>query len=207
MDTIREALTVLSSAESSLRKLIEKGLRGQSYLEVAEVARMADGVARLLGNISTSSANGMSKPFAVDTSPRKGASFRVAPVQKRPKTTSKEFPRFERDDDKLVKIGWSKKNKACYEHRASHSVVVAFAQHLVNHVQEGKVFAVEDLTPVPDIVNSGEIPAYQVYLALAWLRKAGAIDKKGRDGYVLRRGALTTENMEKLWAAVPIRNE
>ena len=207
MDTIREALTVLSSAETSLRKLIEKGLRGQSYLEVAEVARMADGVARLLGKGSTSSANDMSKLLAIDTSPSKGASHRVAPVQKRPKTTSKEFPRFERDGDKLVKIGWSKKNKSSYEHRAAHDVVVAFARHLSNHVHEGKMFAVENLTPVPDIVNSGEIPAYQVYLVLAWLRKAGAIDKKGRDGYVLRRGALTTENMEKLWATVPIRNE
>lgn len=207
MDTIREALTVLSKAESSLRKLIEKGLRDQSYLEVAEVARMADGVARLLGKISTSSTNDTSKPLAVDMSPTKGASLRVAPVQKRPKTTSKEFPRFERDGDKLVKIGWSKKNKSSYEHRASHAVVVAFAQHLANHIQEGKVFAVENLTPVPDIVNSGEIPAYQVYLVLAWLRRTGAIDKKGRDGYILRRGALTTESMERMWTSVPARNE
>ena len=116
----------------------------------------------------------------------------------------RDYPRFERDGDKLVKLGWSKKQKSQYEHRAPHAAVLAFGRHVANHFGEGEVFAMESLLPVPD--ESGEeVPGYQAYLTLAWLKHVGAVEKKGRDGYVLRDGSLADGGLDRLWDALEVR--
>jgi hypothetical protein len=204
MGTIQDARGVLSTAESSLLQLMESALREQRYGDVAEIAGLADGIARLLQGrpLEQPPLHPSPIPFTM--------SMPVSSGTPAPKSTAKspksQYPRFERDDDKLVKIGWSKKNKATYEHRAPHEAVIAFARHLSRNVTEGKVFAVEDLLPVPDVANGGEIPAYQVYLTLAWLQHVGAVAKKGRDGYVLRRGGLGNGTLDSFWASLPTRS-
>jgi hypothetical protein len=115
------------------------------------------------------------------------------------------YPRFEREGDKLVKIGWSKKSREEYEHRAPRDAVVAFAQHLGESVSDGQVFAVEDLMPVRAVNGDDEIPAYQVYLTLKWLQDIGAVEKQGRDGYVLRNRALSEGGLDEYWGGLPER--
>jgi hypothetical protein len=199
MAGIQDARRILSEAETKLRELITAALNEQRYADVAHVAGLADGVARLLGGVAvvpgvTTLSAGGHTPDANEHRPSRGS--------KRPK---KAYPRFERDGDKLVKIGWSKKNKSSYEHRAPREAVIAFTRHLAGSADEGKVFVVEDLLPVPDVANGGEIPAYQIYLTLAWLRDVGAVAKKGRDGYVLRGGGLANGALDKFWASLPAR--
>lgn len=202
MGTIRDARRVLADAEGHLRQLIEDGLKEQRYSDVAEIAGLAQGVARLLqGHTATANAEAAAAQSSTPYPPQ------AAPVRKAAgKPAKADYPRFERDGNKLVKVGWSKKNKSAYEHRAPKEAVIAFARHLSGSVPDGKLFVVEDLLPVPDVANGGELPAYQVYLALAWLRSTGAVDKKGRDGYVLRRGALGDGALERLWAGLPARS-
>jgi hypothetical protein len=112
------------------------------------------------------------------------------------------YPRFHRDGDRLVKTGWSKKNRESYEHRAPRGTVIAFVRHLVSRVGAGEVFGIEGLLPVPDVSN-GEVPAYQVYLTLAWLRTVGAIEKKGRDGYRLVSDGLAEKRLDEYWSQLP----
>lgn len=126
-----------------------------------------------------------------------------SPPSKGPKG---DYPRFERDGDRLVKIGWSKKNKEAYEHRAPREAVDAFVRHLASHVAPGKVFAMEDVMPVPDPGTGVDLPAYQAYLVLAWLRHVGAVEKKGKDGYVLRNGMLTGGKFEVFWSDITPRS-
>ncbi|MCA9305050.1 MAG: hypothetical protein KDA16_00830 [Phycisphaerales bacterium] len=117
----------------------------------------------------------------------------------------RDYPRFERDDDKLVKVGWSKKHREEYEHRAPRDAVNAFVRHLGSAVSEGHLFIVENLMPVLGVNGDDEVPAYQVYLTLKWLQDVGAVEKKGRDGYVLRNGALSSSGIDEYWAALPAR--
>ena len=82
--------------------------------------------------------------------------------------------------------------------------MLRFAEHLGGQTTSGKTFVMEDLLPVHD--NAGEeIPSYQIYLALAWLRHTGAVEKKGRDGYVLRNSELSDGGFEEYWATLPMR--
>ena len=121
------------------------------------------------------------------------------------KTTKKAgYPRYERSGDKLVKVGWSKKHKDQYEHRAPRAAVIAVARQLSGQVKANEVFEVPDILPVAD-PSGGEVPSYQVYLVLGWLRDAGAIEKKGRDGYVLRDGSIGGEGLDRLWGSLKVQ--
>jgi len=198
-----EARDVLVQAEAALKELMARGLKEQRYAELAYIARLAEGVARLIddGPHSQSSTPAI-RPNRPN--PRAAPAPTPTPSKKKPPSRGSSYPRFERDGDKLVKVGWSKKQKAEYEHRAGRETVIAFIRHLTSHVTEGHVFTVENLLPVPD-GSGGEVPTYQVYLALAWLKSEQAVEKKGRDGYVLRDGSIAGSGLDAFWNALTVR--
>ena len=195
---------LLADAEKALRDLMQRELQSQRYSELAELARMADAIARVLrgdGPAPTAANAPGSGQLTPKPPPKKANSPAPKPTVK-PTASKGHYPRFERDGDKLVKIGWSKKNREAYEHRAPREAVIAFVRHLARSVAEGHVFAVDDLIPVPD-ASGGALPAYQVYLTLAWLRHAGAVEKKGRSGYVLRNGSFENGHIDPIWNEIP----
>lgn len=202
MDTIQAAQKVLGDAEDSLNKLIEKALAEQRYEDIKGLANLADGIARLTRGEMP---NPEPPLRTLDPSPQ----YRVSEPPYRPPTAARaktkrrasrksQYPRFERDGDRLVKIGWSKKNKKEYEHRVLRAAARTFVFHLADKAINGAVFDVEGLLPVIDI-SGDEVPAYQVYLILAWLRDSGLLEKKGRDGYLVRDKELLRGNFDELW--------
>lgn len=200
MTTVQKAKTVLLEAEAALRKLMEEGIRDHRYSEVAEVAALANALMAILIPANADQPYSTA-PTSSATAP---ALTRISEPSRARRQAKPAFPRFERDGDKLVKVGWSKKHKDEYEHRAPREAVASIARHLVSHVKVGHVFEVEDILPVLDSASS-EIPAYQVYLTMAWLREAGSVEKKGRDGHVLRDASIASTGFDKLWEAIPKR--
>jgi hypothetical protein len=191
METRARARQILADAETALRGLIGDSLKGQRYAEVSELAHLADGVARLAAERPAASLI-----LSVDPKPSRSAGLKRNPRAER-------YPHFIRDEDKLVKIGWSKRNKAEYEHRAPREVVFAFVRRLRDRVSDAKAFVVEDLLPLTDLETGVDVPAYQIYLTLAWLRRNGLVTKKGRDGYTTRRNLLGDDSIMRLWDAIP----
>jgi len=209
MDTEKDAIAILHDAERSLRDLIQKRLSEQRYNDVANIARLADGLSQLTqrgGAIATPPAREQSE---VDPPTRVVArSARLAtkaPPRKSKATSSKrEYPKFVREGDRLVKIGWSKKGRQEYEHRAPKQAVLAFVMHLGRSVPAGKTFAVDEVLPARD--SSGEeLPSYQVYMTIAWLRDREAIEKRGRDGYIVNHSTLDGSIFDLHWNATPER--
>jgi hypothetical protein len=205
MSTIQAARTLLRQAESSLRQLIEAALKDQRYVDVAEMAALADGLSRLVDPTSTRPAP-EGRLASIPATSRSQSAATSAP--KRSKSARKAstkrtgYPRFVREGDRLVKIGWSKKNKSEYEHRVPRSAVDAFLGKLTSAVKPGRVFEVEGLLPVTDQAGE-EVPAYQVYVTLAWLREIGVIAKKGRDGYVIEDAEATKSGAQDRWQELP----
>jgi hypothetical protein len=68
---------------------------------------------------------------------------------------------------------------------------------------EGKKFEAADVLPLRTPTGE-EYPSYQSYLTLSWLRHVGVVTKVGREGYVLRPGAATPENVAQFWESLPI---
>lgn len=219
MDTIQAARQVILDAETSLRDLISKALANQNYGDVKEIAELADGVAQLLS--SNDIQLSVSAPVAVEDRPRPDFELakqepipknrlldlppvvRAQKVKERAKKRKTGYPKFVRDEDRLVKVGWSRKNKAEYEHRVPREAVLGFLRHLDHMAEPARLFEIESLFPIRD--SSGEeIPGYQVYVVVAWLREAGVIEKKGRDGYLIRDKSILGETNE-LWNSLQKR--
>jgi len=204
MSILEDARKVLAEAEQSLKSLIEKGIKEQAYTDVARIANLAAGLSRLT-----------SPPASLPAAEQRGARQKQGLTGEarrsvdNKKTSRAEarlrYPRFERDGERLIKIGWSKKSREAYEHRAGKETLLAFARHLTQRVPVGSLFSVEEILPVIDGTTGAELPAYQVYLGVAWLRGAGILEKKGRDGYILRDGDLDDEGFGRLWDSVPAR--
>jgi len=209
MDTEKDAIAILHDAERSLRGLIHKRLTEQRYNDVASIARLADSLSQLLQPASESpSPQGRGQGEGDPPLPvvfRSAQRATSAPPRKS-KTTikKKEYPKFVREGDRLVKIGWSKTNKTTYEHKAPYEAVTAVVRQLSARVTPGKTFTIEDVVPVPDISNNGEVPVYQVYLTLAWLRSLGLVVRKAKDGYVAVRGALESDRMGREWDTIHV---
>lgn len=223
MKSVLKAQNLLREVEAKLNKMIAEALAKHSYGEVKELAGLADGLAALVheappADLPTRTARQLAQ-LVMESSPDDGGAGTKKPTiarkkrsTKRPserkpraKTVPSGYPRFERDENRLVKVGWSKKNQKAYEHRVPREVLGSFVDHLATVVDEGQVFEVESLLPAED-QNGDEIPAYQIYVTLAWLRESGAVEKKGRDGYVLRDGSLADGGVSRYWDALPIRS-
>lgn len=198
-----DARNVLISAESSVRSLTESALATRAYSDVASLASIADALRRLVeevGGAADSPPAGIEPTAHIGT--RAIARSTRPPAARRDR---RQYPLFERDGDKLIKIGWSKKAREEYEHRAPRSAVLAFAEHLGARTSRGVPFLIEELLPVRDAAGQ-ELPSYQVYLALAWLRQVGAVAKHGRNGYSRTVDVLDGSAFETLWARVSERS-
>jgi hypothetical protein len=195
-------LDILSRAQAELRSLIEQALSEGRYTDVAEIARIADRVAQLTSGNGQPS---VGRPQALK-SPESPAARHTLALPVRRKGSSRSFPRFERERDKLVKIAWSKKDRAEYEHKAPRHVVDLLIDAIRTRKGEGAKFDPPDVLPLKDSRTRREIPSYQSYLALAWLRHEGVITKYGRDGYALKPTAATQEHLTELWEGLPSRD-
>jgi hypothetical protein len=193
------AADILSRAEAELRALIQEQLTQGLYGDVAATALMADSLLRLVNGQDCPSSPSSTGAGA---SRVKGDAGTAAPESPR-RRSPKDYPQFARDGERLVKIAWSKRERAEYEHRAPRHVV----QNLIDAVRkkkgEGKLFEAADILPIKDSATRQEIPSYQAYLALAWLRHVGLVSKKGRDGYVLKSAATSPERIAELWEGLP----
>lgn len=193
---------MLKRAAAELRSLIQKALAQGRYGDVAAIARLADGMSQLwrlgdAGSAMDGEANAQPTSSA-ETSER--ATLPWTEGVKR-----KTFPRFERDADRLVKIAWSKRDRAEYEHKAPRDVVDLLIDTVKRRKGLGARFVPPDILPLRDPKTKHEVPSYQAYLALAWLCQEGVMVKHGREGYSLKPTATAPEQLEELWSALPAR--
>src|SRR6185295_2281798 len=65
------------------------------------------------------------------------------------RTSRKEgYPKFERSRDQLVKIGWSKKDRSEYVHKAPRAGLDRVVKRVVELGTGGRMFSTEELLPV-----------------------------------------------------------
>jgi hypothetical protein len=181
----RQALGILRDAEVRLCELIPKALEGRRD---EEAARLMD-LARLLADARCSRvASTSGEPSGATTPAAADVPRGAGPRRKRkPKARKKPspYPKFFREGNALLKLGWSRKSRAEYEHRAPREAVLAVAARVAEVASTTSRFAVEDLGEVR--VARGEEPVSdcQVYLCIAWFRRAGLVVQHGRRGYSL----------------------
>jgi hypothetical protein len=205
MGHVDDAGRILHGTEQSLRALIETALAEHNYVEVAAIAKIVDGVAGLRRHaLETRAAINGSGEASTAPEAEPPTTTGMKPRARRPRRAvqTDEFPRFERDGDKLVKLGWSKRDERIYEHRAPRDIVFLVATAIASKVRPKAVFAMDQVMPISD-EGGHEVPSYQAYMALAWLRSLGIVTRKGREGYTLTSNTLDGQALRRLWTAVP----
>ncbi len=221
MSLIQEAAAALSRAEQELQALLAKAAEHAQYDQVQVLA----GIARELRSIKERSAAG-ARDFATppSTTPTvsdpqatpdarsrartsnvgRGQSARRRKGSRRVKR-SPEYPRFLREGDSLVKIGWSKKDRATYEHKAPQRILKLVLDRLLHAGRSGRRFTTEDIIPLRDPDSGTDVPTYQVYLAIAWLRTMGLMVQHGRQGYSLPPRCDVPAVTEERWKSLTAR--
>jgi hypothetical protein len=175
----------LAECEADLRLLLADAANEGDYASVQRIAEWAKAVAALV-------AEGGSPPhgaLAVPTAARQnsGATTEPAPTGGgKSKAKASDFPQFYRRGDELVKVGWSKKERKRYSHRAGRRAIVAVSAAVRQIGVKGRMFTGDKLLPLKDPTDSSRIADYQAYVALAWFKHLGIVEQHGRkSGYTL----------------------
>jgi hypothetical protein len=219
MGALEEASAVLRAAEQNLRSILVKAAERGDYDDLPQIAEWAKLLNSTLGGHGSSaelapikyhppepalSGNGIherlveARSKATPSGSNRGKAGRRK-KQRRSRTTKSEYPKFLREGDSLVKIGWSKSESKPYEHKAPRAVLRALVQSLTRAGGKGERFTMEGIFPLKNISDSSEIPDYQAYLTLAWLRSVGLIVQHGRQGYSLPKGMDLERESERHW--------
>lgn len=217
-----EALEIIAHAEGRLRELLAKAAEHADYDEAQVIAGLAREI-RIVANCcradegssndavmqnDPSPGNARSDARTYSTKKDGGPNRQALPSQpsrrRRTRAASREYPKFLREGESLVKIGWSKKGRSTYEHRAPRRVVDILVDSMTRIGVGGRRFVAEDLFPLRDPDGAAEIPSYQAYLSLAWLRAEGLVIQHGRQGYSLSPQA-DGQAVKTCWQALRAR--
>ncbi len=172
-----DANAVLRECEAKLRALVAEAATDGDYAAVQRLADLARAVAGLVAE--TAPAAEPPKSAAPDVRA-------VKPAPRPAKRAGDVFPQFYRRGDDLIKVGWSKKVRRKYQHRAPRPVVELTAEAIRRVGAGGRPFTGDSLLPVKNPADGTDLPAYQVYVALAWMKQLGLVNAIGqRGGYTL----------------------
>jgi hypothetical protein len=207
MDTVKKAVDVLRNAEINLRDVIAQAAAEGEYSNLLQVT----GIAKVLNQlIRDADSRDQVKDSVTLASPNVQEPVPIA-VQNRAGTKSRSkklinsYPQFFRKRDFLIKIGWSKREKAEYDHKAPRVVLDTLSSSLIKEGAGGKLFEASQLLPLKDPTDGSEIPSYQVYLCLAWLRSLNLIEQIGRQGYKLHDPTLLEGKIKSCWERLESR--
>ena len=209
MEFIPDALDVVLKAEQAVADLARQAVEQREYAVAASLTNLA-GELRTIAEHAQSSgakivpaAGGVNSGAAVAAEEARQAQPRA--VRRKPKKG--EFPKFLRDEGTLYKLGWSKSQKTIYEHKTAKSALTALVKKLVTVGPNRRRFTVEDVLPLPGPSADTEVPTYQVYLSLAWLRSVGLLIQHGRQGYSIAHPARFESDVEGNWQQIPLRQD
>jgi hypothetical protein len=195
------ASNAIRRAEQELRGLIADAAAAGDYGLVSRLSVIARRVAELADEAAgIPDAAALKLVPASSTAEMPGGNLEAKETRRRIQKGT--YPRFEKTRDMLVKIGWSKKEHSEYVHKAPKAGLDAVARRVMDLGRGGRMFTTEELLPVNLGGGDGELPGYQAYLSLAWLRDIGVVEQHGREGYSVQGDDLIGA-VGKNWESLP----
>jgi hypothetical protein len=199
-DVLAEGEGVVRAAEASLRDLMQVAVRDGQYDRVAVLARWAEQLSRITGN--GAAAVQLEMALSSGGVPLNGTARR-AEAAKSTKRRKSKYPLFKRSGDNLVKVAWSKASKSEYQHQAPKSVIFALVEKMAQAASDDTLIKMDNVLPLA-MNEQPEVPAYQSYASLAWLREIGVVEQHGRQGYSVVAQRTATKLIEESWSRLPV---
>ena len=206
MKIIERSYKLLEATERALASLAHEAGEARDYDQAARLIELARDVQQLAVQYGSQRA----LPSSASSNAQGSVSMADRIVAKQPDVNRKrgrlgQYPKFLRDGDALVKIGWSKSAKNEYEHKSPKRVLTALVTAIMKAGSNGKRFAMESLIPLKDASDGSLLPDYQTYVCLAWLRSLGLVMQHGRQGYSLPKGTPIEQAAERAWTSLAAR--
>ena len=197
-DQAEKIIDILTKTESDIQKVIIEAAQAGDYRSV-DMARSA---AVNIKNLRTQIMNPASKA-EIKSSKNKTLSKRKALSRK---GTRSGYPTFKVKNDTLVRIGWSKKQRREYTHKAPRLVFDKTIKAMDILAQSGAgPFLAENIIEQANSNESQSIPSYQIYVVIGLLKQTNCIKQVGRDGYDIPIELL--EKAEKKWIELSNRRK
>jgi len=202
-----EAAQVLRRAEQALRELLAKTATSGRYDDLMWLGDLARDVAALVTKAEDSASAERAAPAPPDAlrSTKPISAAVETRLSARTGLKKRSYPKFLRDGETIIKLGWSKSAKAQYEHKAPKRVLTNLVATLVKLAATKKRATMDDVLPLKDPIAGSEVPAYQAYLCLAWLRSVGIVTQHGRQGYSLPGRNGIDARVEERWRQLATR--
>jgi hypothetical protein len=202
MDIIQRTEDLLTETESTLVRFAGEAGAARDYDRAASLIEIARKIKQIAEQFTSSaSKNEVRVNPADETKVVHPIAESRTPVRSRNKLG--QYPKFLREGDNLVKIGWSKSQRAEYEHKSPKRLLAVLCESLTG--ANGKRIMMDKVLPLKDPVTGSAFPDYQSYVCLAWLKSAGLVTQHGRQGYSLPKGIELEKSVEALWAGLLTR--
>lgn len=204
MSKREQMLAILRVAEDGLAGLAAEAGAQRAYADAAALLEAARRVQQIGEQTLLESSDMMPPVEAANTTttPAPASAKRSLAVD-RPAAARKpkkaDYPKFFRDGDSLVKVGWSKSEGAEYEHKCPKRVLDALVREFARVAGPGKRFVMANLLPLRDPAGGEELPGYQAYVGLAFLRQAGLVQQHGRSGYSIPKPKALVADAAAAW--------
>jgi hypothetical protein len=197
MSIIQRTENLLADTERTLVGLANEAGAARDYDQAASLIELARKIKQLGEQFRSTASKAAEAPNPLDALMELGAAAEIkVPVKTRNKLG--QYPKFVREGDNLVKIGWSKSQRAEYEHKSPKRLLAVLCDSLTS--ANGKRIMMHKVLPLKDPVTGSAFPDYQSYVCLAWLKSAGLVTQHGRQGYSLPKGIVLQKSVEALWA-------
>jgi hypothetical protein len=203
MNIIQQTEQLLTDTERSLVKLANEAGAARDYDQAASLIELARKVKQLSDEFASSAASPAATTAELHDEAKHSLSSIGTENSARSRNKLGQYPKFVREGDSLIKIGWSKSEKAEYEHKSPKRLLTALCQVLTN--ARGKRITMDKVLPLKDPLNGSGFSDYQAYVCLAWLKSAGLVIQHGRQGYSLPKGTDLVKTVETQWANLPSR--
>lgn len=196
MGPVGRAIELLRQTEEKLRALVSEATSAGDYSSVLTLAAWA----RTVNDLTKA------PPF-VENEPKsklhKKALIATGVRKQLRQNNQNGYPRFLRQNNQLVRIAWSKRDRKEYRHKVPYSVLKLLTTAMADKGRDGRVFSTEELLPIHDSEQSEPVPNYQAYVGISLLKQTGLIDQHGRQGYSIPRIEEFRNTVEAVWTKLP----
>ena len=193
----------LGEAEKSLVELSAEAARNRDYDQAAVILGLAREIRAMAARLEISrrvpevSANSAKQSGGLRQPAEQGKGRRSASAGSRRGRRS-AYPQFFRDGESLLKVGFSKRD-AEYVHKAPDRVLFALVEVFAKTCGRSRRFTMEEVIPQVAAAAGYDVPSYQSYLCLSWLRSLGLVEQHGRQGYSVKKASELPQQVRARW--------
>lgn len=194
-----EAEKLIAETEKSIQKMAASSMKAGEYDEAIKLTSLAKSLSLVATSEGTVSSG---QPGATR---RRKAPVRTVRTRGAPK---EGYPRFERDETNLVRVGWHGTRNLEYREKAPKELLGKLVEKSLKASPQGEPFSTGGDFYVIKDKKGKAIPRSKVTLCLAWLREEELLKKEGHgpnSRYSIPDPKGFKQAVEKRWKALPTR--